>query len=86
MWIITRDYISRPGEKNYVGTCSRNYTEEKARKVKMYKFRIKDSDGTTYYDGLSDDDSSFDPLDDFASPNDGASSIFYMVKGKWQEL
>lgn len=52
----------------------------------MYKFRIKDSDGTTYYDGLSDDDSSFDPLDDFASPNDGASSIFYMVKGKWQEL
>ena len=52
-----------------------------------HKFRMLDDDGELYYEGYSDDDSSFDPLDDFGTPNAGCTEIQYKdEKGKWSTL
>lgn len=50
------------------------------------RFRLYDDDGNLYYEGRSDDSSSFDPLDDYGMPNAGAVDIRYLENGKWETL
>jgi len=57
------------------------------------RFRIKDDDGELYYEGrmtaeLSGSDEVFRPLNDFATPNDGATSleIYNNAKRIWQMI
>lgn len=52
---------------------------------------MKNDDGIVYYKGLSssnDDETAFNPLDDFGMPNAGCTSIeYYNPKLKiWEEL
>jgi hypothetical protein len=80
MWKITQDYID---EGQSLGVCSTDCTDTA---VLPHRFRMIDGDGVPYYEGLSDDDNSFDPLDDFGTGNGGAASIEYFVQGTWQQL
>lgn len=92
MWVITKDILFEEfGEeingKSNVGRCSRDYDNSKL----TFAFRVKDGDGEVYYHGRSsscDDDAAFAPLEDFAQPNDGATSIEYYNKNtkQWEEL
>ena len=52
-----------------------------------YKFRLLDSDGIIYAYGYSDDNSSFDPLDDYIEVY-GCTEIQYKNKltGVWETL
>lgn len=63
---------------------------ERLRAGEGAKFRIYDDDGELYYSGRfigdSEDDHDFGPLWDFGAPNAGATSIRYLVNGKWTEL
>jgi hypothetical protein len=47
-----------------------------------------DADGNLIYEGLSDNNSSFDPLDDFGQPNWGCTTIQYLnpKTKKWEPL
>jgi len=55
-------------------------------------FRIFDDDGERYYSGVyvavSDDPSGFEPLDDFGTPNAGATEIQYYnpATEEWEVL
>lgn len=53
-----------------------------------HTFRCLDDDGVHYYTGKSADDSSFAPLDEYAGPNAGCTSIQYRnaETGKWETL
>jgi hypothetical protein len=50
-----------------------------------FKFRLYDGDNATYFDGYSNDDSSFDPLDDLQESY-GVTTIKYFENGEWVEL
>lgn len=91
MWIIEVDRIadttkSEGTNANAKGVHSRKYDPA----VKLaHRFRMLDDDGEVYYEGRSDDDSSFAPLDHFGGPNAGATSIQYFENGKgggWKTL
>jgi hypothetical protein len=45
-------------------------------------FRCKDDDGEVYYYGKMQR-VDFDPLDDFAAPNAGCTTIEYLHDGEW---
>ena len=78
-WIITKDHVGEGQDKGI--QCLRGATWENAPKGNRAHFVIKDDDGETYYEGeIYGDYSGFEPLDDFGTPNAGASAIFY--KGK----
>lgn len=80
MWRITEDLID---EGKAVGVYSRDYTDSKAL---PHRFRMVDGDGLIYYEGFSDDNNSFDPLDDFGKGNAGCTEIHYMSGGTWYQL
>ncbi len=49
------------------------------------EFRLLDDDNTVYLQGISNNDSSFTPLDDYM--NDlGVTSIEYFINGNWEQL
>ncbi len=50
-----------------------------------FPFRLFDGDGELYYEGLSIENNSFDPLDE-EQPNSGVTEIHYLNNGKWEEL
>jgi len=50
-----------------------------------YPFRLFDGDGELYYEGLSIENNSFDPLDE-EQPNSGVTEIHYLNNGNWEEL
>jgi hypothetical protein len=50
-----------------------------------YQFRLFDGDGEMYYEGLSIENNSFDPLDE-EQLNSGVTVIHYLNSGKWEEL
>ena len=83
-WFITKDY-------GVVNDCQNATIDQciflKAQGYK-HKFKLLDDDGITYYSGLSNDDSSFAPLDEFAMPNAGCTTIQYKGKesGKFETL
>ena len=69
MWKITKNY-----QEETLYTSS-NFKEDVELK---HKFKIYDDDGELYCEGLSDDDCSFDPLDDYGMPSLGATEIHYL--------
>jgi hypothetical protein len=50
-----------------------------------YPFRLYDDDGELYYEGLSVQNESFEPLDE-EQPNSGVTEIHYLNNGKWEQL
>jgi hypothetical protein len=79
--------------KSYILTCT-TLSEEKHRiqedlKFKSdkhkYPFRLFDDDGELYYEGLSVENDSFEPLDE-EQPNSGVTEIHYFNNGKWEQL
>lgn len=79
-WIITVDYLD-PEAPNDEGTAGpRDASEDlldRLRKGEGYTFRIRDDDGELYYEGRCSEIDHFGPLDDFGTPNAGATEILY---------
>jgi hypothetical protein len=94
-WTITKDFQADPGAKpgtnlNAVGvvgprSCNKTHDEIMADPTGK-RFRIYDDDGELYYEGILIDGDGFEPLDDFGSPNAGATTIKYMQGNKWLPL
>lgn len=89
-WIIDRDFIAdtnaQPGTNaNAVGVAGpRGYAGDGSELA--CQFRIRDDDGEIYYEGRADSET-FDPLEDFGTPNAGATHIEYrQPDGSWQGL
>ena len=85
-WIITKDLI----DTDAVGvTGPRNVSETATAKLEAgggFQFRMLDDDGEPYYHGLSSEADTFDPLDDFGTPNAGCTDIQYSGRGGWESL
>lgn len=74
MWIIDKDLIgastANMGDSRQV--CSSDYKEGTPL---PYRFSLFDADGECYFQGRTDDDSSFAPLDDFGMGYAGCTTI-----------
>ena len=101
MFVITTDLIAddnaKPGTNaNAVGivgprTCTLT-ADEIVHHPDGKKFRMKDDDGHVCYEGVyvgPDDETLFQPLDCFGTPNAGCTSIEYwdsVAGGGWKAL
>jgi hypothetical protein len=101
-WIITKDFIAdpnapQPSNANAVGMIGPSHAKLTAEEIIHHpqgrKYRMKDDDGEVYYEGVmvvtpeDGDDAEFRPLDDFGTPNAGATDIEYQQKhGGWETL
>lgn len=93
-WLITKDHISRDGERNDVGTAGPFGMPLSAEQIQQHAnaqpFRMYDDDGELYYEGLyvgEETEDLFGPLDDFGMPNAGCTSIHYQSSdGTWSPL
>lgn len=90
-WIIDVDHLAdaaaKPGTlqnaAGLTGPCG--YAGDGSELTE--RFRLLDDDGVVYYEGRSADGSDSGPLDNFGTPNAGASRIQYWASGKgWVEL
>ena len=86
-WIITKDHA----DTDAVGVIGpRGVSETAIAKLERgegFRFRMLDDDDLTYYHGLSSEADSFDPLDDFGTPNAGCTDIQYRGhSGGWTSL
>jgi hypothetical protein len=77
-YILTRSTF--PEEKERIKEELKYKTEQH-----KYPFRLYDDDGVLYYEGLSIENDSFDPLDE-EQPNTGVTEIHYLNNGKWEQL
>lgn len=97
-WIITKDHLEGgPGDSD-VGTAGPSRaTEEQVELARTQgrPFKIYDDDGELYYEGRcwsADQDNGlgeehFGPLQDFGTPNAGATEIKYKNdQGEWETL
>lgn len=76
-WKITKDHICDGDDAGVEGP----HNLDPEIKHNRAHFVMKDDDGETYYEGeIYGDYDGFEPLDDFGTPNAGATRIFY--KGK----
>ena len=89
---ITRDYINENKELVGQGRYRKrdnagNVIKELTTKDMPHNFRCKDDDGQIYFGGVTNNDSSFAPMDDFQDSY-GVTSIEYKNKttGKWEQL
>jgi hypothetical protein len=65
-----------------------NYREEADFKL-CHRFRLLDDDGLVCAEGLAnscDDQTAFDPLDDYGEGMWGCTTIEYFVEGVWRRL
>lgn len=102
-WIIDKDHLYPEGEEGvYSGpgiTGPRNAPDELVAKLKAgegEKFRMYDDDGELYYEGrivfvdeaMKDGLDAFGPLDDYGTPNAGATHIKYRdpATKEWNQL
>jgi hypothetical protein len=88
-WIIDTITEDIGDPENFEEIQSYNWVEEKHRPKAVHRFRILDDDGIIYYYGFSttsNTERAFDPLDDYAMPNDGATEIQYFENGEWETL
>jgi hypothetical protein len=99
-WIITKDYIADPTapkgtNANAVGIVGPRSAKLTAEQILNHpqgkRFRMRDDDGELYYEGImvvtpeDGDEAELRPLDDFGTPNAGATSIEYrQPDGSWQ--
>ncbi len=96
-WCITRDFLAEqlaaPGPTgtngNAVGLVGPRGTRPTALQISGHpeavKFRMFDADGELYYEGFVIGDE-FAPLDDFGTPNAGATTIKILVDGAWRGI
>lgn len=93
-WIITADHFAEPGEDGDLGTYEpRNISADIARRLQEgggRSWRAYDADGELMYSGRyigPENESMFGPLEDFATPNVGATTIKYKNgRGGWEAL
>ncbi len=94
-WTITVDHIADPGAKqgtnsNAVGIVGPRSTklthEEIVNHPDGKKFRIVDADEELYYDGVLVGGDGLEPLDDFAGPNAGATTVKLFENGEWTAI
>lgn len=98
-WIITRAILSDnygehdfPSEVGISGPSQASELQIATARLLGREFRMMDDDGEIYYYGkiwTSDEKGSetdFGPLDDFGTPNAGATEIQYKIDGKWVTL
>lgn len=91
-WIIDKSSIEKLGqdcEEEIIGPCAA--PEDLLADLKAGRgepFKIYDDDGEHYYSGrIVGDYDGFEPLDDFAQPNAGATEIRYKTRqGRWKAL
>ena len=82
-WYINKDHVDGDYAVDaWNGSGNLDYVKQRC----THKFRMYDDDGELYYEGCSDDDSSFDPLDDFGMPNAGCTEIKYWNGSTWEIL
>lgn len=83
-WIITKEYSEHTGTNEHVGEFQGNkaYLDDKKAK---HIFRLLDGDDQVYFEGLSGNSSSFEPLDHFGVAF-GCTDIQYFENGKWEWL
>jgi len=79
-WVITKDHVS---SETYHPMTEPQI--ERAEKTLPYQFKLYDSDGELYFEGLSDDSESYYPLD-WAIANHGCTDIEYLEDGNWVAL
>jgi hypothetical protein len=94
-WKITNDVYADPQRKkgtlsNAVGLMGPRNCKVLQDKDMPFEFRMYDDDGLIYYEGItdkdpmdSDEEDVFAPLNDFGTPNAGATRIEYKIGGKW---
>ena len=84
-WIITHDYTGfDKSDVGVMGPRGMNFTE--AQIMKGRAFMMKDDDRNIVYRGrIIGKYNGFEPLDDFGMPNAGCTTIWYFLKGKWEE-
>ena len=98
-WVIDTDHIAESPEYSRVGTMGpsgiptmiREDFERGAACLEFKRWRCKDGDGEVYYEGRyigPGDERMFGPLQDFATPDAGASDIEYLNTdtGQWEAL
>jgi hypothetical protein len=93
-WIIDKDHIDDGDSKGITGP--RSAPEALVQELRTnpdtgHKFRLYDDDDELYYEGrfLGDpySEEAFAPLDDYGTPNAGATRIDYLAdNGKWVTL
>jgi hypothetical protein len=88
-WIIDIDHIAdesckAPSNCNAKGMRGPRDYEGDGSELTC-KFKMFDDDGVLYYSGRSREPG-FEPLDDFGMPNAGATSIHYLIDGKWVQI
>jgi hypothetical protein len=76
MWVITHDYLHEKdkdlsNDAGVIGPCKAPTSMSMP-----HRFRMYDDDNELYYEGVCSEES-FDPLDDFGTPNAGCTRIDY---------
>jgi hypothetical protein len=94
MWVITKDLLFNPqfdshpivGKGRY-GLIYESPEDPKLIELMPHTFRLRDDDGILYYEGRTNDDSSFDPLD-WAMNYAGCTRLEFKNKatGVWEPL
>ena len=94
-WVVTRDYFYEkwkddeyyPETTSFAGVWGPSGVERIPDAELKFKWRIYDSDGELYCEGLCND-FSFAPKDDLGEPSLGCTEIRYWneEKGEWVEL
>jgi hypothetical protein len=94
-WKVTKDTLAEPGDRpgtnlNAVGMMGPHGCKVLTDAEMPNRFRMYDDDGVLYYEGITDadlengdEDDVFAPLNDFGTPNAGATRIDYWIAGKW---
>ena len=86
-FLITKNIID--GDNSYVGDAFWNLwvdnLTEKQRASMLIPFRLLDDDGDVYFEGLTNNSSSFAPLDHFGSGY-GCTDIQFFENNKWESL
>lgn len=89
-WIVTADHVCDGqdiGRHGPSAIAPEVLSDLKAGKGK--EWRAKDDDGEVYYHGRyigPDDERCLSPLDNFAMPNAGATTIEYLELGVWRSV
>jgi len=77
MFIINYDHL----ESRALNVTSMDYDGRELH----HKFQLYDDDGILYFEGRSDSDSSFEPLDEYGVAF-GCTEIRYLRNGVWEPL
>jgi hypothetical protein len=83
VWVVTYDHLEEQ-KANVFGPAGAR-EEDLARCIQP--FRLYDDDGELYYSGRMSVECDFEPLDDYGTPNSGATRIDILNdNGEWETL